>query len=139
MALGHRAKNIMAVISPAEYSGGPLDIDRKLRLECYRRPELHEYSEEFWPRRPRTEIFQPEPGCSDATFIGSSVDVALLSAGMLNLLADELRASQSVAIGHLLSQASSASQPTHKRFSWPSDLILEDPSSGYEVRLSAAS
>jgi integrative and conjugative element protein (TIGR02256 family) len=135
MALGHTAKNAMMVISGADYSGGPLDVDRKLRLECYRRPELHEYTEEFWPREPRREIFQPEPGCSDATFTGSCADVAQLTAAMLNLAAQELKNDGLAAAAHLLSQPSSI---PHKRFTWPSDQILEDVSSGYEIRIARA-
>lgn len=140
MALGHTAKNAMMLIAAAGYSGGPLDIDRKLRQECYRQPELCEYTEEFWPRQARTEIFQPEPGCSDATFVGSCADVALLAAAMLNLAAQELNASCAPAIAHLLAQlpALASNRRTHKRLSWPTDHILEDPSSGYEVRLASA-
>lgn len=140
MALGHTAKNAMMLVAAAGYSGGPLDIDRKLRQECYRHPELREYTEEFWPRQARTEIFQPEPGCSDATFVGSCADVALLAAAMLNLAAQDLIASCAAAVAHLLAQypALASNQQTHKRFCWPTDHILEDPSSGYEVRLASA-
>ncbi|PYU65803.1 MAG: hypothetical protein DMG49_23510, partial [Acidobacteria bacterium] len=140
MALGHTAKNGMVLIAAAGYSGGPLDIDRNLRQECYRRPELREYTQEFWPRQARTEIFQPEPGCSDATFIGSCADVALLAAAMLNLASEELNASYAPGVAHLLAQfpALPSNRRAHKRFSWPTDHILEDPSSDYEVRLASA-
>jgi integrative and conjugative element protein (TIGR02256 family) len=140
MALGHTAKNAMMLVAGSGYSGGPLDIDRKLRQECYRKPELRDYTEEFWPRKARTEIFQPEPGCSDATFVGSCADVALLAAAMLNLAAQDLIASCAPAVAHLLAQFPElpSNQQMHKRFSWPADHILEDPSSGYEVRLASA-
>lgn len=140
MALGHTAEKAMMLIARPEYSGGPLDIDRKLRQECYRRPELRGYTEEFWPRKARTVIFQPEPGCSDATFMGSGADVALLAATMLNLAAGELKTATAPAAAHLLSQpaASGSNLPAHRRFSWPADQVLEDPSSGYEVRLNSA-
>jgi integrative and conjugative element protein (TIGR02256 family) len=137
MAVGHTAEHAMMLIAGAEYSGGPLDVDRKLRQECYRRPELRVYADEFWPRRARTEIFQPEPGCSDATFTGSCADIALLAAAMLNLAAQELGAPTTPAIAHLLAQpvALRSNLSKHKRFSWPTDQILEDPSSGYVIRL----
>lgn len=139
MALGHSAQNAMLLIAAADHSGGPLDIDRKLRLECYRRTELREFSEEFWPREPRSEIFQPEPGCSDPTFIGSCADVAMLAGAMLNLTAQELNAQSAPAVAHLLSQPVrlDAGPWTHKRFVWPADQVLEEPSSGYQVRLAA--
>jgi predicted acylesterase/phospholipase RssA/proteasome lid subunit RPN8/RPN11 len=140
MLIGHTAERAMILISGADHTGGPFDIDRKLRQECYRRPELHGYSEEFWPRQSRTEIFQPEPGCSDATFMGSCADVALLASTMLNLAAEELNAPSAPAVAHLLAQpvALGSKWITHKRFSWPADQVLEDPSSGYEVRLNFA-
>jgi integrative and conjugative element protein (TIGR02256 family) len=139
MALGHTAENAMMLIAGVDHSGGPLDIDRKLRQECYRRPELREYAEEFWPRQARTEIFQPEPGCSDATFTGSCADVAMLAGAMLNLAAQELSAPSAPAVAHLLAQPAllAANSRTHKRFSWPADQMLEDLSSGYEVRLAS--
>jgi len=139
MALGHNAERAMMLIASAAYSGGPLDIDRKLRQECYRRPELNQYTEEFWPKQARTDIFQPEPGCSDATFMGSCADVAVLSAAMLNAAAGELRAEMSRAVAHLFAQGGELSAPAkpQKRFAWPTDRILEDPASGYEVRVNS--
>jgi integrative and conjugative element protein (TIGR02256 family) len=137
MALGHTAESAMMLVAGADHSGGPLDVDRKLRQECYRHPELGKFTEEFWPRQPRAKIFQPEPGCSDATFMGSCADVALLAATMLNALAAELRTEGIPAVAHLVARHVAPTSPStlHKRFSWPADQILEDPASGYEVRL----
>jgi hypothetical protein len=81
----------MLLLAGPDHSGGALDVDRKLRQECYRRPELEEHTQEFWPREPRREIFQSEPGCSDATFTGSCADVVQLTAAMLNLAAEDLK------------------------------------------------
>jgi integrative and conjugative element protein (TIGR02256 family) len=140
MALGHEARNAMMLVAGTHHSGGALDVDRKLRQECYRRPELREYVEEFWPRESREEIFQPEPGCSDATFTGSCADVAKLTAAMLHLAAQELKVPDLAAAAHLLSQPTFApsKKPTHKRFSWPADQVLEDLVAGYEVRIAHA-
>jgi len=139
MALGYLAQNAMLLIAAADHSGGPLDIDRKLRQECYRRPELREFSEEFWPQEPRSAIFQPEPGCSDPTFIGSCADVAMLASTMLNLTAQELKAQGAPAVAHLLAQPAGIGPDswTHKRFEWPADRTFDEQSSGYQVRLAA--
>jgi integrative and conjugative element protein (TIGR02256 family) len=139
MALGHMAQNAMILIAAADHSGGPLDIDRKLRQECYRRPELRAFSEEFWPSEPRTQVFQPEPGCSDPTFTGSCADVAMLAAAMLNLTAQELSVLGAPAVAHLLAQPAKPDSNLwiHKRFLWPADQVFDDLSSGYQVRLSA--
>lgn len=137
MALGHTAKNAMLLFAGPDHSGGALDVDRKLRQECYRQPELEEHTQEFWPREPRREIFQPEPGCSDATFTGSCADVAQLTAAMLNLAAQDLKNPRLTAVAHLLSQSSSSQSkiPSHRQFSWPADQVLQDRSSGYEIRI----
>lgn len=137
LALGHTAQKAMLLISGKNHSGGPLDIDRKLRQSCYRDTNLHDYAEEFWPAQPRTAIFQPEPGCSDATFLGSCSDVAALAATMLNLLAEDLAEMEDQAIAYLIAQPSLQYTSAHslRRFSWPADRIVEDPDSGYEVRI----
>lgn len=140
MAVGHDAERGVMLIAMSAYSGGPLDIDRKLRQECFRRPELQQFTEEFWPRQSRTGVFQPEPGCSDATFMGSCSDVASLSAAMLNAAAAELKTESDPAVARLFAQREEGSTPakTQNRFSWPADRVLEDPASGYEVRLNSS-
>jgi integrative and conjugative element protein (TIGR02256 family) len=137
MALGHTAQKAMLLLSATGYTGGALDIDRKLRQSCYRNPDLRDFTEEFWPSEPRTQIFQPEPGCSDATFVGSCSDVASLAATMLNLAAQELTAEDEPAVAYLIAQPSRliSSSKLLKRFSWPADRLVEDPTSGYQVRI----
>ena len=140
MALGHTAERAVVSVAAADYSGGPLDIDRKLGLECSRRSDLDESADEFWPREARATVFQPEPGCSDATFVGSCTDVSLLAAAMLNLAARDLGAPGAPATGHLLAQpgAQPSGSLAHKTFGWPPDRVLNDPVSGYEIRMSSA-
>jgi len=137
MALGHTAQNAMLLFAGRSHSGGALDVDRKLRQSCYRDTSLKGFTEEFWPSQPRTAIFQPEPGCSDATFIGSCPDVASLAATMLNLAAEELAEEDEPAIAYLITQPSRrvSSFNSLRRFSWAADRIVGDPTSGYEVRI----
>lgn len=135
MCLGHRADKAMVLVAGAAFSGGLLDIDRKLRQVVYRRPALSAFAHEFWPAHPRTETFQPEPGCSDPTFVGSMSDVASMTGMLLNRAARELSGSQSVASAHLIDQASGS--PTGaERFAWPADRVVRDPESGFAVRVS---
>ncbi len=55
---------------------------------------------------------------------------------MLNLAAEELAEEDEPAIAYLLAQASRrASSNFLRRFSWPADRIVEDPASGYQVRI----
>ena len=137
MALGHTAQKAMLLLSGRSHSGGALDIDRKLRQSCYRDTYLLDFTNEFWPSQPRTVIFQPEPGCSDATFIGSCADVASLTATMLNLAAEDLAEEDEPAIAYLIAQPSrrASSSNSLRRFSWPADRIVEDPASGYRLAL----
>jgi hypothetical protein len=77
------------VVSPAAHTGGPADVSRRAKLETLSRPEFMHYADEVWPRG-RHPIFQPEPGCSEPTFIGAAADVASLAGMMLNAIAVEV-------------------------------------------------
>ena len=81
----------MATLSVPNHSGGPLDLVRRLKLEACRKPQLSQILEAFWPTETSTQSFQPEPGCSEPTFIGSNADLAGLSARMLNAVAAGLQ------------------------------------------------
>jgi integrative and conjugative element protein (TIGR02256 family) len=136
MTIGHHATRGLVVIAPAAASGGPTDITRKAKLAASRAPQLREFAEEFWPiDSTRLEVFQPEPGCSDATFTGSDAEVSALASAML------IAASAAAAAGKTAMQATFVALPqeaspglTH-RLDFQDDLILPDPISGYEVRI----
>src|SRR3546814_9258636 len=57
------------------YGGGPLQIERQAKLEAFRRDAHQEIVEAFWPKRDEIKIFQPEPGCSKHTIVGSAADL----------------------------------------------------------------
>jgi integrative and conjugative element protein (TIGR02256 family) len=141
MAIGRNADRAMVVVSPSVHSGGPFDLCRRLKLESCNNPKLTHYLDEFWPKV-RLPFFQPEPGCSDATFVGSAADVAGLAALMLNRAAADLAgpASQGTATGHFLAQphVQSAERTLTASFIWDSDQISADIHAGYQVRISPA-
>ncbi len=87
MSVDNQAATAIAALSSPNHSGGTLDLVRRLKLEACRRPTLSKVLEAFWPRSTSGERFQPEPGCSEPTFIGSNADLAGLSARMLNSVA----------------------------------------------------
>lgn len=137
MVIGHDAKRGMVVLAHAAHSGGPLDAARQLKLECCNRTDLSDYAAEFWPSDIRP-FFQPEPGCSDATFVGSAADVASLAGMMLNLAATDLGSNSDgkTAIGHLVTLPSGLTGESHSAsFSWRPDLICEDIEPGVQVRI----
>ena len=80
---------------PPGHSGGGADVLRQVKLSCSRTPHLRDFMREFWPAERRTELFQPEPGCSAPTFEGSGAQAAALAATMLTAVASDLATAQS--------------------------------------------
>lgn len=141
MAIGHDARRSMVVLSLPAHMGGPLDVSRRLKLEACNHANLREFLDEFWPAE-RRAFFQPEPGCSDATFVGSAADVAGLAAIMLNLAAADLEApaANATATGHFVIQphARGAGQYPSASFAWGPDYVSADVHAGYQVRISSS-
>ena len=90
--------------------------------------------ESFWPRSNLRERFQPEPGCSEPTFVGSNADLAGLSARMLNSVARAIAKPDDcqTGAGWLFEE----SGPVHA-FAWHSDHALRDKGRGYSIRVSS--
>jgi molybdopterin/thiamine biosynthesis adenylyltransferase/proteasome lid subunit RPN8/RPN11 len=67
------------------FSGGPQQIARQAKIEAFASDARHPLVRAFWPERDEIAMFQPEPGCSAPTFIGSAVDIDFHAAALLNL------------------------------------------------------
>ncbi|HEX2653152.1 MAG TPA: ThiF family adenylyltransferase [Xanthobacteraceae bacterium] len=67
------------------YSGGPQQVDRQAKLEAFASHAKDPLTRAFWPERDEVVPFQPEPGCSAPTFIGSAADIDFHAAALLNL------------------------------------------------------
>jgi integrative and conjugative element protein (TIGR02256 family) len=139
MLLGHTAERGLAVLAPAGYSGGAEDVLRAVKIDCARSPYLRGFADEFWPIEPRTDVFQPEPGCSEATFRGSAAEVQALTSTMLHTIATQLLDEDKTS-----AQASAVVLPTVQhdgwrspRWRWPAASALRDGVGDYELRLSA--
>jgi integrative and conjugative element protein (TIGR02256 family) len=137
MAIGHDAGRGMVAVALPTHSGGPLDVCRRLKLEGCADANLLHYLDEFWPTG-RRAVFQPEPGCSDATFVGSAADVAGLAAVMLNRAAADLSAPRDgvSATGHFMAQPRADGEPMLASFSWAPDHVSYDVHADYVVRIS---
>ena len=85
----------MVVTANASHSGGPADVSRKAILQTFDERSLLPFADTFHPEHEDEERFQPEPGCSSPTFVGSAADTSALAGLMLNCAAESLRASQS--------------------------------------------
>ena len=93
MVLGHRAHRALLYIVRGDYSGASADLARKTKIEALRKGRLSRFVQDFWPKEPPAS-FQPEPGCSEPTFIGSQAEVMGLVGSMLSKLASEMACSQ---------------------------------------------
>ena len=132
IAIDSHASAAMATLATPDHSGCTLDLVRRLKLEACRGSNLSKLLEAFWPKSTSSESFQPEPGCSEPTFIGSNADLAGLSACMLNSVAraiSELPGTET-GLGWLCEETG----PVHA-FAWPADNTLEDRERGYSVRV----
>ena len=132
IAIDSQAATALGTLSAPDHSGGTLDLVRRLKLEACRRPTLSKVLEAFWPRVALNEGFQPEPGCSEPTFIGSNADLAGLSSRMLNSIARAIAMPSNchTGAGWLLEE----SGPVHA-FAWAPEHTLRDKGRGYSVRV----
>ena len=139
LMIGHQAENGLIVLAREKYSGGPHDVYRRAKIEVCNRSHLKHFADEFWPDPARAEIFQPEPGCSESTFVGSAADVTVLAGAMLNRLACILvEGSSTTASAYFLTQPHldvNAGQNAYVSFDWDEDQVSQDPHSGYEIRI----
>lgn len=141
VVIGHNADRGLVVLSLARNSGGVVDVLRKTKLAACSMIRLKGLADEFWPVEARHSVFQPEPGCSESTFVGSAADTFSLAGTLLNLAASDLREDQGkVAFAHLVVQPHvrlPEDEPRVASFAWDRDRVFDDPHSGYEIRVSS--
>lgn len=68
-----------------EFLGGPYAISRSSKIAEFKRNSMSVFGNLFWPDKNKIKLFQPEPGCSDPTFIASAADIAYFSSALLNI------------------------------------------------------
>jgi len=83
MLVGIRATRGLALVAPRGYPGASVDLLRKAKIAVSTTDRLRAFADDFFPDPPRAEYFQPEPGCSEATFTGSNGQVAALAGTLL--------------------------------------------------------
>ena len=145
-AFGHEAARGLVTVSPPTHPAGPLDLARKTKIRLrtkawpYKRPTGHSaFADEFWPPKPRTDAFQPEPGCSEPTFRGSQAETGALALTLLLWAAERIRAAGIDGAALLMAlptlSATEQPEPRHIELSFAPDLILHEGIQDYEVRL----
>ncbi len=134
LGIGFDASSAIATLSMPGHSGGTLDLLRRLKIAACRDPSvLGALRDTFWPSEGDPARFQPEPGCSEPTFVGSDADLASLSARAMNAIANALRSHDqpSAAAGWMFSGGGELHE-----FGWSSELVLDDPSHEFSIRIS---
>ena len=145
LLVGHDARRGIVAVSRPGATGAGRDVLRRLTLAARgpHRERLADFADDFFPRKARTAPFQPEPGCSSPTFIGSAAELAALAGHLLDAgLAVVAKASEEAAdpmvvgVIRLDSADGSALLPGLDWFGWVNDEVVTDRTSGYEVRFS---
>lgn len=143
--IGHDARRGVVTVSRQNATGAGRDILRQLMLAC-RRPNasrLSDVKDDLFPDEPRA-LFQPEPGCSEPTFLGSAAELSalaglMLDAGLSNLSEHAGGKGDPMAAGVVRlspADASDASRSTVDWLGWPNAHCVIDRARGYEVRIS---
>lgn len=89
-----RARRCLAVVVPANAPGGVWDAYVQLKRRLCLANTNRDVIEAFYSDRANQGLVQPEPGCSDPTFVGSAADVAGLAAFALNMAVPQLDGSK---------------------------------------------
>lgn len=133
MMVSGQARLGALVVTSEQFSGGPLDAFRRLGLAAMNRSWLSDCVDAFWGEREREPTRQPEPGCSDPTFVGSHADIGALASRMINRAATALQCGGRNAIGVLL-RGETAKQP-NAEFEFEPDIVVHGDS--IEFRLTS--
>ncbi|MFE7935447.1 ThiF family adenylyltransferase, partial [Streptomyces sp. NPDC057456] len=145
LMIGHHATRGLAALSPHGATGGGADILRRTALAAHT-DATHAFDdiiEDFFPTQPPTELFQPEPGCSDATFTGSAADVTALAGqlvtGILYALAAPADQHTMATLIVRMPAGPTSTQPAGPRWlTWPNDTLVADQATRYDVRITPA-
>ena len=138
MVLGHHAHRSLLYVAKGNYTGGAVGLARKTKLEALKHGRLSRFLDDFWPDVP-LESFQPEPGCSEPTFIGSQSEVMGLVGMMLSKLGREMTSDSSAAASSHLFTASGADIGKEElrewAFNFDTDIGLRENVDGYAVKI----
>jgi len=137
MIIDGRATHGLAISIGKNYSGGIMDAYRKALILVSKEPSLASYINAFYPYPGKREkLFQPEPGCSDPTFVGSAADSLALSSLMLNASTEVFSLNGESASARFVAQHQKEKNVPPASFTWSSYGICTDQLRGYEIRIS---
>jgi hypothetical protein len=124
------------------HPAGPHDLARKVKIRLRTKAWPNQvgyraFADEFWPEKPRTNVFQPEPGCSEPTFRGSQAEVGALALAMLLWAGAQIArgGEEARALLTALPTAEKQPEPRQVELAFAPDVLLEEAIDGYQVRL----
>ncbi|MEV5413169.1 ThiF family adenylyltransferase [Thermopolyspora sp. NPDC052614] len=146
MIIGHDATRGLVTVSTPESTGAGASALRQVALHAFANPrEWADIANDFFPEKPRTDMFFPEPGCSAPTFIGGSAQTTALAALMLNealgMLGSNSASYSNTGVTVYASAVRIGGAVTGSgisRVAWGPDTVVVDDTFDYEVRLSPA-
>ena len=90
LSVSARAEYSLAIVRQPLFPGGPIDLSRRAKLKSLGTLTSKGFASAFWPKREDISLFQPEPGCSDPTFVGSAIDMAYHSSALMTIILERL-------------------------------------------------
>lgn len=137
--INHNATKAMIVYKSSNYRSGLMDIIRESKLKLCEKNDKQWLLDFFTESGFKTKLFQPEPGCSDPTFIGSEADLNTLSGLLVNQGIKSLNVEKEKSKVVFISQELDDKKQMHyDQFSFennPDDKVIEDPINGYKIIL----
>jgi integrative and conjugative element protein (TIGR02256 family) len=151
MLVGHQARRGVVALTRSEATGAAHDTFRRLGLAINgpHRTAFADVADDFYPEPPRAATFQPEPGCSTPTFVGSAVEVTALATMMLSAALDALAGPADAAPDASQLPMAVAAVRLNTRddrrstghgatwLGWPNDTVITEVRDHLQVRISA--
>ncbi len=149
MLIGHQARRGLVALASPGATGSGHDMFRRFGLAVNgpHHTAFADIAADFFPHPPRSTTFQPEPGCSAPTFVGSAAEVTALTGMMMTTALDVLAgcgpadSQQPMAVGAVRLGAEHADITTAQGtrwLGWPNDLTVWEQRDGFHVRISHA-
>lgn len=145
MMVGHDCERGAATLALPGASGAGVDILRRLAITASTDAGLYDVLDDFFPDHPRGAPFQPEPGCSDPTYVGSAADLATFAGQLLNDALTILTAAASaddVAFprrwASVVRTSAGSTRASRQQLSWPNDHVRPDHALPYQIRVDPA-
>lgn len=136
LIIDETATHLCVALAGAVYSGGTWDVLRKAKMRLLTDVGTKHLADSFFPTESKRNLFQPEPGCSEPTFIGSSADSMSLASTGLNLIATELMKNRDQeGVCWFYSQPSFAGRT--RRYDFEPDMVAPLNGSGVRIARSA--